>query len=51
MNTKHNFYDGRGEVPAHQHLNGGGWVDDTASVHPTADIGKGADIGEGADIG
>ena len=26
----HDFKDGKGPVPAHQHSNGGGWVADTA---------------------
>ncbi len=29
---------GNGGVPAHKHPNGGGWVADTAKVHPTAYI-------------
>ncbi len=29
---------GNGGVPAHRHPNGGGWVADTAKVHPTAYI-------------
>ena len=28
----HDFHDGRGPVPAHQHLYGGGWVADSAHV-------------------
>ena len=32
--VKHNF--GNGPVAAHQHLNGGGWVADTARVDDTA---------------
>jgi hypothetical protein len=28
----HDFNDGNGPVPAHQHVNGGGWVADTAHV-------------------
>lgn len=34
--TTFDFLDGRGPVPAHQHPNGGGWVDDKAKVDPTA---------------
>ena len=33
--TAFDFGDGRGPVPAHQHLNGGGWVDDQAFVDET----------------
>jgi len=36
MKTSFDFGDGRGEVPAHQHPNGCGWVEDTATVAPTA---------------
>ena len=36
-------YDfGFGYVPAHRHLNGGGWVADTASVAETAYVGPNA---------
>ena len=35
MNTiTFDFEDGNGQVPAHQHPNGGGWVADTTSVAP-----------------
>lgn len=37
--TLHNFEDGAGPVPAHQHVNGGGWVADTAHVDDTAYVG------------
>jgi hypothetical protein len=30
--TTHEFDDGNGPVPAHQHPKGGGWVADTAYV-------------------
>lgn len=34
-------YDfGNGLVPAHKHVNGGGWVADTANVSDTAFIGE-----------
>ena len=33
------FEDGNGEVPAHKHPNGGGWVANTAYVSPTAYVG------------
>ena len=38
--TTHNF--GFGEVPAHRHSNGGGWVADTAKVADTAYVGVNA---------
>ena len=34
----YDFEDGMGEVPAHMHLNGGGWVADTAHVDDTAEV-------------
>lgn len=40
----HNFEDGRGPVPAQQHPNGGGWVENTATVSPTAYVGPHAKI-------
>ena len=40
----HDFKDGNGPVPAHQHLNGGGWVADTASVDETAYVGPDARV-------
>lgn len=33
------FGDGKGAVPAHRHINGGGWVADTAIVDETAYVG------------
>ena len=32
MATMYDFDDGRGEVPAHQHPKGGGWVEDNCEV-------------------
>lgn len=38
-------YDfGNGLVPAHKHVNGGGWVADTANVSDTAFIGEEAHV-------
>ena len=34
--TAYDFGDGRGPVPAHQHENGGGWAEDTATLERTA---------------
>jgi len=42
--TKFDFNDGNGLVPAHQHINGGGWVADSASVSDTAYIGPNARV-------
>lgn len=39
---KHDFDDGNGPVPAHQHPNGGGWVANTAHVDATAYVGPNA---------
>ena len=38
MTGKYDFEDGRGPVPAHQHINGGGWVEETATVEKSARI-------------
>lgn len=40
----HDFQDGRGPVPAHMHANGGGWVENTATVAPTAYVGPHAQV-------
>ncbi len=40
----HDFDDGRGPVPAHRHPNGGGWVENTATVAPTAYVGPHAQV-------
>jgi acyl-[acyl carrier protein]--UDP-N-acetylglucosamine O-acyltransferase len=37
---KHDFKDGRGRVFAHKHVNGHGWVEDTAKVADTVYVGK-----------
>ena len=44
MSALHDFRDGRGPVPAHQHPNGGGWVADTARVAASAFVGPGAQV-------
>lgn len=41
---KHDFKDGRGKVFAHHHVNGGGWVADTAKVADTVFVGKAAQV-------
>ena len=38
------FEDGNGPVPAHKHVNGGGWVANTADVSETAYIGPNARV-------
>ncbi len=43
MNT-HDFLDGTGPVPAHQHPNGGGWVANTAHVDESAFVGADARV-------
>jgi len=40
----HDFGLGDGEVPAHRHPNGGGWVADSATVAPTARVGEHASV-------
>ena len=47
--TTHNF--GYGEIPAHKHPNGGGWVADTARVPDTLHVPETASIGDSASIG
>ena len=42
--TLHDFQDGNGPVPAHQHANGGGWVADTAKVEPSAQVFSNAQV-------
>lgn len=42
MDTKFDFRDGNGPVPAHKHPNGWGWVADTSSVSETAYVGPNA---------
>jgi hypothetical protein len=40
----YDFGDGKGPVPAHQHVNGGGWVADTATVVDPAYVGPNARV-------
>lgn len=42
--SKHDFKDGRGRVFAHRHVNGNGWVADTAKVADAAFVGKWAQV-------
>jgi carbonic anhydrase/acetyltransferase-like protein (isoleucine patch superfamily) len=42
--SKHDFKDGRGRVFAHRHINGGGWVADTAKVADSVLVAKGAQV-------
>lgn len=42
--AEHDFDDGNGPVPAHQHPNGGGWVAETATVAPGAFVGPAAQV-------
>lgn len=44
------FDFGEGPVEAHQHVNGGGWVADTAYVAPKAYVGPGAWVSGGARV-
>lgn len=41
---KHDFKDGCGRVFAHRHINGGGWVADTAAVDDTVEVEKMAQV-------
>ena len=50
MDTKFNFQDLNGPVPAHKHPNGGGWVADTASVSETAYVGPNARVYDNAAV-
>ena len=43
-NSTYDFQDGNGPVPAHRHINGSGWVANTAKVENTAYIGPNARI-------
>lgn len=47
---KHNFNDGLGRVFAHRHVNGGGWVADTAKVADAVFVGKRAAVYHRAQI-
>ncbi len=40
--SKHNFEDGNGPVPAHRHPRGGGWVAESARVDQSATVTDGA---------
>jgi len=42
--SKHDFKDGRGRVFAHRHVNGNGWVADTAKVADAALVSKWAQV-------
>ena len=46
----HDFDDNAGPVPAHQHLNGRGWVADTATVSDEAFVGPDASVFDYASI-
>lgn len=46
LDEVHDFYDGRGPVPAHHHVNGGGWVANTATVSRTAFVGPASAVFE-----
>jgi len=45
---KHDFKDGRGKVFAHRHVNGNGWVEDTAKVSDTVFVSKLAQVYQNA---
>lgn len=42
--SKHDFKDGRGRVFAHRHVNGNGWVADTAKVADAVEVAKFAQV-------
>ena len=46
----YDFLDGAGEVPAHQHSNGGGWVADSAYVVASAFVGPDAQVYDNARV-
>jgi ribosomal protein S27AE len=46
----HDFGDGSGSVPAHRHVNGGGWVANTATVSRTAFVGPEAAVFESSKV-
>jgi carbonic anhydrase/acetyltransferase-like protein (isoleucine patch superfamily) len=46
----HDFYDGCGPVPAHRHVNGGGWVANTATVSRTAFVGPASAVFESSRV-
>jgi carbonic anhydrase/acetyltransferase-like protein (isoleucine patch superfamily) len=51
ISTSITFDFGDGPVPAHKHLNGGGWVADTAKVENTAHVGENARVYDSAFVG
>lgn len=40
----YDFGDGKGPVPAHRHVNGNGWIANTAKVAETARVGQNATV-------
>jgi hypothetical protein len=46
----HDFNDGKGPVPAHQHANGGGRVADTVTIDDTAFVGPDARVFGDAEV-
>ncbi len=48
--TSFDFEDGNGLVEAHQHLNGGGWVANTAHVDVRTYVGPGATVRDKARV-
>ena len=48
--SKHDFKDGRGRVFAHRHINGNGWVADTAKVADSVFVGKWAQVYHNATV-
>ena len=44
------FDFGLGPVPAHQHINGGGWIADTTTVADTAYVGPDAQVFGNAEV-
>lgn len=47
---KHDFKDGRGRVFAHRHVNGNGWVADTACVDDSCYVGSRAQVSQYARV-
>ena len=48
--SKHDFGDGNGNVDAHRHSNGGGWIADTATVMDTVYVGRDAQVFGDAEV-
>ena len=48
--TMHDFDDGRGEVPAHQHPKGGGWVEDNCEVSADSMISEDSAVTGGSTV-